>query len=71
MEGKIWVLMSLVDSSPSDDFTFHDWAAKIKTNLNDSISAISQALVLEHTIMSGCLTNNLKIHEITNDVTTS
>lgn len=75
MEGKIWVLMSLVDSSPSDDFTFHDWAVKIKTNLNDSISAISQALVLEHIgnypIMSGCLTNNLKIHEITNHVTTS
>lgn len=64
----------LVDSSPNDDFTFHDWAVKTKTDLNDSVSAISQALVLEHIgiypIMSGCLTNNLKIHEITKHIAT-
>lgn len=64
-----------VDSSPSDDFTFHDWAVKIQTNLNDSISAISQTFVLEHIenypIMSGYLTNNLKIHELTKHVTIS
>lgn len=75
VEGKRWDLMSLVDCSPSDDFTFHDWAVRTKTNLNDSISVISQALVLEHVgnypIMSGCLTNNPKIHEITKHVTTS
>lgn len=46
-----------------------------KKTLDDSISAISQALVLEHTgtypIMSGCLTNKLKVNEITKHVTTS
>lgn len=71
--------MSLADSSPSDDFIYRNWAVKTKTKqnkktLNDSISAISKALVLligTYHIMSGCLTNKLKVNKITKNVTTS
>lgn len=63
-----------MDSSPSDDFTSHDWPVK-KKNLNDSLSAISQALALVHIeiylIVTGCLTKNLKINEITKHATRS